>query len=417
MGDSKAKATRRERDPELGTLRCDQHGSSVRAAIADTNFSCDDCAGMAAYHVFVDGPVDGSAEGSERLAAAIAEHYGLPIAELRNRLASGRFRVKGNADRPTADTYVHDLEQLGARCSIETASESNAAKTPLPFPAIKPVAPAIARTTSGSKTFQSGLSAAFSGEQQLDGLGALDEDGTVFQLGSVDGTDGGTNGQPPPPVAFASPVAHAGSAGGAGRAGAAGPRTSPAPAQAPIDMFAPPDAEEANVEVNLAPEEQDRAARKRAQTPLANEVVAPPVEAGGPASRPSRPSRPSLPSLPSLHVRPAVEGPRPSGLADPKIRFAAGVIIAILVGFIPAHLVASMRERSAYAEIDAKVNEVQQQAETPETYAALDGFRAVQLEHKHEDRRNAALLAMLVWAAAGAGIAFVWFKKIAPPSS
>ena len=93
------------------------------------------------------------------------------------------------------------------------------------------------------------------------------------------------------------------------------------------------------------------------------------------------------------------------------------MIIAILVGFIPAHLVASLRERSAYAEIDAKVNEAQQQAETPETYAALDGFRAVQLEHKHEDRRNAALLAMLIWAAAGAGVAFVWFKKIAPPTS
>ncbi|CAN5639984.1 hypothetical protein BH11MYX1_BH11MYX1_19550 [soil metagenome] len=350
---------------------------------------------MAAYHVFVDGSVDASAEGRERLAAAIATHYGLPIVELRTRIASGRFRVKGNAERATADTYVRDLELLGARCSIETASDSNVSKTPLPFPVI--TTPAVARTTSGSKNFQSGLSAAFSGEQQLGGLGALDADGTVFTLSSVDGHDGA---DAPPAAAFAPPASPQPAVVKAPPAAA---RAVVAP-QGPIDMFAPPDADDDNVQVNLEPEEEQRAANKRVSIPPAT----------APAGPPARPSRPSLQAPPARDV---VTGPRPSGLADPQLRFAAGVIIAILVGFIPAHFVASMRERTAYAEIDAKVDEVQKQSETPDTYASLDAFRLTQLEHKREDRRNAALLAMLVWAAAGAGVAFVWFKKLAPPTS
>ncbi len=349
---------------------------------------------MAAYHVFVDGSVDASAGGKERLAVAIAAHYGLPVAELRTRIASGRFRVKGNADRPTADTYVRDLELLGARCSIETASETNVSKTPLPFPAITPVMPAIARTTSGSKNFQSGLSAAFSGEQHVGGLGALDDDGTVFKLSSVDGIDGAD--EPPPAASFAPPPKPS--------SGSPAPkpieRAKPAASAEPIDMFAPPDAEDDNFQVHLAPEEETRAANKRVSIPPATEPAPLP---------PTRQSRPSM-QAPTLPV-----GPRPSGLADPKTRFAAGVIIAILVGFIPAHFVASLREKSAYAEIDAKVEEVQKQSDAPDTYASLDAFRATQLEHKLEDRRNAALLAMLIWAAAGAGVAFVWFKKIAPP--
>ena len=352
---------------------------------------------MVAYHVFVDGSVDASAEGKERLAAAISAHYGLPITELRTRIATGRFRVKGNADRATADTYVRDLELLGARCSIETASDANVSKTPLPFPAITPVIPAVARTNSGSKNFQSGLSAAFSGEQQhVGGLGALDDDGTVFKLSSVDGIDGAD--EPSPAASFAPPPAQPQTA-----------KAKPVASADPIDMFAPPDAEDDNFQVCLAPEEEARAAKKRVSIPPATE------DAAAAAAPPTRPSRPALPALPALQGPTIHTGPRPSGLADPKIRFAAGVIIAILVGFIPAHVVASLREKSAYAEIDAKVDEVQKQSDAPDTYASLDAFRATQLDHKREDRRNAALLAMLVWAAAGAGVAFVWFKKIAPP--
>ncbi len=49
---------------------------------------------------------------------------------------------------------------------------------------------------------------------------------------------------------------------------------------------------------------------------------------------------------------------------------------------------------------------------TPEDYVALDKLRVSQLERKHDERRNIALLALLIWGAAGAGVAYVWFRRI-----
>jgi hypothetical protein len=178
-------------------------------------------------------------------------------------------------------------------------------------------------------------------------------------------------------------------------------------------MFAPPEAADDAFTVDLAPDEVDHAAKKRASIPPPD-VTATPMAAPAAAALPAaRYSRPSL-QAPSASQNLATAAPTGSGLADPKIRFALGVVIAIVIGFIPAHFVAHAKEKSAFAEIDAKVIEIQSQADAPDTYAALDGFRATQLDHKREDRRTAAMLAMLVWAACGAGVAFVWFKKIAP---
>ncbi|MEO8549925.1 MAG: hypothetical protein ABI678_08120 [Kofleriaceae bacterium] len=393
---------------------------------------------MGLYHVFVDGAADGSPAGRERLAAAIAEHYGLPVADLRARIASGRFRVKGNCDQATADSYVRDLSALGARCSTEEASPSNAAKTPLPFPAITAAAasrstlpprttappptasalpprttptpptgsvlpprqttpPATARTTTPAKGFQSGLAAAFSGEQQVDNLGALD-DGALLKLSSVDGTDDAPAAAfAPPPEVVAKPGKPAASAPVAAK-----------PKDEPLDMFAPPDANDAAFTVDLAPDEVERAAKKRASVPPETA----PVES-------ARASRPSLqpPTELGRASRPSIQAPNragdpPRGLQDPKTRFAAGVLLSIVLGFIPAHFVAHARERSEYAAIDHKVAATQAEAVTAEDYAALDTFRAGQLERKHDERRNIALLAMLIWAAAGSAVAYVWFRRL-----
>jgi hypothetical protein len=173
-------------------------------------------------------------------------------------------------------------------------------------------------------------------------------------------------------------------------------------------MFAPPDAEDASFQVDLAPDEVARAAKKKASIPPATEPVEPAPAATARASRPSlqiptdRASRPSLQTM----------GPAATGLRDPKTRFVVGILIAIVLGFIPAHFIAHLQEHSAYTSIDANVNAVQRDAVTPDDYAALDGFRANQLARKHDERRNIALLAMLIWAAGGAGIAYVWFRRI-----
>ncbi|HET9992974.1 MAG TPA: hypothetical protein VFQ65_30775 [Kofleriaceae bacterium] len=383
---------------------------------------------MALYHVFVDGAADASPAGNDKLAAAVAAHYGLPVADLQARIASGRFRVKGNCDRATADSYIRDLTALGARCSLEEASPSNAAKTPLPFPAVtaqpaqppqpsgrpsqsalpprQTTPPSIdpqqgARTATPPKGFQSGLAAAFSGEQQVDNLGALD-DGALLKLSSVDGKE-----EAPSPAAFAPPPAPAPSKPD----GKAKPAAPAKPKDEPIDMFAPPDADDANFQVDLAPEEIARAAKKKASIPPETAPVEP-ARASRPSLQvPNEPARASRPSIAVANER-ISSAPAATGLRDPKTRFAVGVVIAIVLGFVPAHFIAHLQESSAFAAVDANVVAVQHDAVTPDDYATLDTFRAGQLARKHDERRNIALLAMLIWAAAGAGIAYVWFRRI-----
>ena len=432
-----------------------------------------------AFHVFVEGATDATPAGVERLANAIAQHYGLPAADLIARLRKGRFRVKGNTDRTTAAQYCRDLEILGARCVIEEATPDNSQRsTPLPFPAVRPATPvagapvvrpatpvipdvgraptlpvssadvaraptvpvtaadiARARTQSvtspevaraptlavggpdvgraptlpvrpstppgGAPQYASGLAAAFSGETPSAGLGALEQDGAAFSLSSVDGEEQGPSAsafEPPPEPAKPKPKVEKGKPE---------PAKPAKPKDEPLDMFAPPDAQGEEFKVELAADEVSHSAKKRASTP-------PPAE-----SEPSQSSRaqsePSArKSQPSIQPATEVAAPRSKlgPLGDERVRFAAGVVLAILIGLVPAHLVAAMREESAFKEIDTKVMAAQQLADTPDAYATLDSMRADQLRKKQDERRNATLIAFAIWGLVGAGVAFAWFKKI-----
>jgi hypothetical protein len=102
-------------------------------------------------------------------------------------------------------------------------------------------------------------------------------------------------------------------------------------------------------------------------------------------------------------------------LASARVRLAAGVALAIVLGFIPANLVAGMRERSAFGAIDAKITAVQSTADTPDSYAALDAFRAEQLDAKYGARRSIAVTSLLVWAAIGAALGYGWFTLFRSP--
>jgi hypothetical protein len=393
------------------------------------------------FHVFVEGAADDAAGAVPRLADAIAKHYGLPAGELRTRLEAGRLRVKGNIDRATAETYVRDLERLGARCTIEPASPANSQRaTPLPFPAVRPdtapparpssssLPPAPAKPAAGPATanlpraltpppvagYQSGLAAAFSGDAPAASLGALEGDDVPLALATVDGSDD----------ASASPAGSFEPPGGGGLPASIGPapaenaaaKTKPAkPKDVPVDMFAPPDMQGEELKVDIAADEIEVSARKRASTPPASVPVVPAPDAlAAPASRDSQPAlRRSQPLAgttpePSVTTRASKLGP----LAEPRTRFAAGVVLALLLGFVPAHLVAASREDAAYREIDHKVLAAQELADTPEVYATLDRMRAAQLRRKESERRNAAIIAFAVWALVGGGLAFVWFRKL-----
>ena len=384
------------------------------------------------FHVFVEGAADPTPVGIKKLADAIALKYGLPAPDLHARLQAGRFRVKGNVDRATADIYAKDLERLGARCTVEDARQPPSAssvadpltlRTPaggLPVvaqPPSRPSAPPSALAgmpraptpPPAPGAFASGLAAAFNVDAgPAAGLGALESDGAPLSLATVDGDDTSQ-----PHVIEKSPEPQAKS-------------KTPAkakPKDEPLDMFAPPDAQGEQFKVDIADDEKDFA-RKRAGTPApvvaATERPAtqPPSRAASqPAAQPSGSFRPAsqpagasarVASQPAATVLRSKLGP----LADERVRTIAGVVLAILIGFIPAHFVARSREASAYHELDARLISLQSNADTPEAYAALDRTRADFLERKHEERRNIALMALAIWALVGGAIGYGWFKRV-----
>ncbi len=272
-----------------------------------------------------------------------------------------------------------------ASSSLPPANAARPATSSLPpANAARPAASSLPAASTANPGYQSGLSAAYSQQVPVTSdLGALGAD--AFSLSSLDGEDAsGVDGAfdlaaPAMPASIgpapepASPVKFA-------VARAAPP--------APLDMFAPPDAEEAEQIVSLAPAEA-RPEPRPGQTPalgFTNTVRKPPVQGvtmGGVAVA-----------------------------AMPRSRIIAGVVLAILIGFLPAHLIASMREAGAFKKIDDQIIATQSAADTPEMYATLDAFRTAQLDRKESERRSIALTSMLIWAIIAAGAGYVWFRRI-----
>jgi hypothetical protein len=402
---------------------------------------------MAAFHVFVEGATDASASGLKNLADAIAVHYGLPAADLLARLQKGRFRVKGNIDHETAETYARDLRRLGARCVIEEATADNSQRTtPIPFPAVKPPAdvapPARPATPSAppsalpprtgapsappsalpprtgapsappanSAQFQSGLSAAFSGQMPAADLGALGREDVSFSLSTVDGADD----QSP----AASPADGGGFAASIGPAPEAPPPRSgkvakvAKPTDEPLDMFAPPEMQGDEFKVDIAADERD-VSRTSTPPPMGDGAAARPSSQKIPTTPASgRISKPSLqaPNVPVDVVAPSTN--KFGALGEPRNRFIAGVFLAVILGFVPAHFIAKMREDSAFETVDRKVIAAQQAADTLDVWQGLDRLRTDQLARKEAEKRNAALIGFAVWALAGGAIAWAFFKKV-----
>lgn len=275
-----------------------------------------------------------------------------------------------------------------ATSSLPPSTERSGSSSLLPAS----TSPPAGAPRASNQAYQSGLSAAYSQEIHVTSdLGALGED--ALSLSSLDGVDdaGGGDvsfdapspGMPAsigPPPEPASPVKFAPS-----------PNSAPVVARtmtpAPIDMFAPPDAEEAEQIVNLAPTE----------------------------ARPQLKPGQSPPLGVPLRKAPVSQGVAMGGVAVPEMprtRIVAGVVLAILIGFLPAHLIASTRESSAFKKIDDQIIATQSAADTPEMYATLDAFREAQLERKESERRSIALTSMLIWAVIAAGVGYVWFRRI-----
>jgi hypothetical protein len=99
-------------------------------------------------------------------------------------------------------------------------------------------------------------------------------------------------------------------------------------------------------------------------------------------------------------------------LRDLRVRLAAGVVLAIIVGFVPAHLVAAAREASALAAIDAAVAAAETAVDSPQSYEALEAFRGEQLEVKRRTQRTITLEALAIWAVTGAAVGHAWTRHV-----
>ncbi len=385
---------------------------------------------MAAYHVFIERARAGGPAGQQVLADAVAERYGLPAAQIAERLAAGKMRVKTNVDLATAETFAADLEQLGAVCAIvdaETGATVARAQAPV-APAIRPTtpppfaAPKVAAAPAAPKppaptapkaaavaapaakapvAFTSGLSAAYSGTATDADLGALGSG--ELSLSLLDGGDEQPSSSGSMPASFEPPVDATPADMRAGR-----PSASPV-RQEPIDLFAPPDSEgQPELEVLL-----DVRAERRGGTTAPPQTHAEPATV--PVGRAARATGQMASEPPLASAAPATRGGGLGArLADARVRLAAGAMLAILLGFVPAHIFASMREGPAYAAIDRDVARRQdpRQVVGLDDWAALDGFRAQQLARKEAKQRDIALVALVLWAVVSAGVGFVWFRVI-----
>ena len=401
---------------------------------------------MATFNVFVEGPVDDSPMGLPELADAMSERYGIPAADLVARLKRGRFRVKSNLDAASADRYRKDLESIGARVLVENSTLSPTATPVAGTPVLRPsglsIPPATVRAPTppptraatpahGSTTpppnrptpppsalagyarpstpppmaghqrpstpipsdMASGLSAGFGDSAQAD-LGALG-DGSL-SLASLDGeaapaASNQFDTSPLPEeekaaVSFAPPKPKPKATDA--------PRRKPGPSK-PMDLFAPPDAGDQDLVVDFATEEKDERAAKRATAP--------------PETAPAATTRRT----------PVTADVSTFGKSPPFSRgnFIAAIVVALAVGFVPAHVVANMREKSAFAAIDGKVAAAYAAADSPETYEALDGARESFLDDKQSKRTMIALTSMLLWAVISAGVAFALLRYTPKPKS
>lgn len=198
------------------------------------------------FNVYIERARSEAPGAAAELAQAMAAHYGIDAAAIEQRLGVGRFRVKGNVDRATADSFAADLTKLGAVVKVERAEEATppppaapaaagkpakrnrtpptgvkipspmslqqprvaapvkAVGTPAPTPAVKPAPPAAAPKPTpkpfaaaseppprpSQPQFTSGLAAAAAAKQSDDGggLGALGGD-IPLTLSTLDGAD------------------------------------------------------------------------------------------------------------------------------------------------------------------------------------------------------------------------------------
>lgn len=411
---------------------------------------------MSLFHVYIERPRSSAPGAALALARAIAEHYGIPAADLARRIDGGRFRVKASVDRATADSYARDLARLGAVCTIVSAdappaataqpvslprvdrapppdrpaSNPSMARVPAPSAAsAAPPAASAAPSAAASAVPSSPPSAAIPPAaiaMPPQDLGALSGD-FPLTLSTLDGAaeDRARGSRDIPlPASFAPPEPEP--LASASRKIPLPASFAPAPevhddggsdvdlgTDDPVevfDPFAPPETQEPAPELALAVETKPR---KKAFSTPPPPSSAPPRISGTMAAQPPPIIPESLPARATpLPAPSASSGGWKGFLSDDGRRFLVGVAVAFVVGAVPSLLVGSARERAASAAIDTEVERHQDSIRTPDAYAGLDRVRAGYADRKRAERQSIAITTLLMWAVLSGGATFLWFRTI-----
>jgi hypothetical protein len=181
-----------------------------------------------------------------------------------------------------------------------------------------------------------------------------------------------------------------------------------------FDPFAPPEAQANAPELLLAVE---RAPRKTKTV-----SAAPPPADPRPSSDPTHATSASHAIHATLATPAAEPGPprawRATGggwkglLRDDATRLIAGAVLAVAIGAVPALLIGSARERSAFAQLDGELDKRQSEIRTRDAYDGLDRVRATFIERKRAERQSIAITSLMIWAVVGGGFTWLWFRKL-----
>jgi hypothetical protein len=311
------------------------------------------------FDVFLERPHDGSPEGRERLARALAERYRLDADVFRKPIAAGRrLRVKANVDEKTARTLARELEQYGALVSVSTHAETRPSRpvesVPVPVP-------------SGT-----------------------------FTVVTVDGADPDSIGGPSPAPTFAPPPPSAPAAPSAIKVVATGPAPRPS-----HNVFAPPPDSEQPLELQLVPPRSGTVAR-----------VSQPVEPPRLSASASTPPAPAPAAEPEPDAAPPsrldVSSWSELALHDRRGRLVAGLVLGLAFGFLPAHGYASFAE-DKLDEIGAELARQPPPQTEPEYQLMLQQFDLAE-RRAGRVKTRIAVVTGAVWLLAGAGLAFGYYR-------
>jgi hypothetical protein len=193
----------------------------------------------------------------------------------------------------------------------------------------------------------------------------------------------------------------------------------------PANPFAPPEANEPEVQIALAVE-QVSLPQVSLPTPKAAPAAAKPaarpapkvsqqVPGDGVPEGEAAPKKAKAPGVPiDIRVRTVIEFARrilEKIVVTPRPRFVLGAVLAMILTFLPAHLVASALESVIYsgAREDLAADYLQKIDQGTE---AMLGLKEAAIVDMNSSRRFIAFFSFLVWLACATGVVFLWDQKL-----